>query len=112
MLVIPAEKRDPSFSEAWRDDLRLAGVNAVLLTENPSPERVRYAVCFDPSEGLLDQYPGLRVVHSMGAGVTSDMLKDSVIPHRLPLLRITDPGMASRMATFCLWGVLNYQRRW
>jgi glyoxylate/hydroxypyruvate reductase A len=46
----------------------------------------------------------------MGAGVDS-LLNDSTLPRRVPLLRVIDPLMAERMATWVLWGVINIQRK-
>ncbi len=46
----------------------------------------------------------------MGAGVDS-LLTDPTLPRHLPLLRVIDPLMAERMATWVLWGVINIQRK-
>lgn len=46
----------------------------------------------------------------MGAGVDS-LLNDPTLPRHLPLLRVIDPLMAERMATWVLWGVINIQRK-
>lgn len=40
------------------------------------------------------------------------MLADDICPAHLPLLRVVDPLMAQRMATFCMWAVINLQRKW
>lgn len=73
--------------------------------------RVTMAIVFDPPPGLLARCPNLRLVHSMGAGVSPGMLDAGVVPHHVPLLRLVDPLMAQRMATFCLWAVINLQRK-
>ena len=44
----------------------------------------------------------------MGAGVDS-MLSDPHFPRHVPLLRVVDPLMSERMATFVLWAVINAQ---
>jgi phosphoglycerate dehydrogenase-like enzyme len=46
----------------------------------------------------------------MGAGVDS-LLRDATLPRHVPLLRVIDPLMSERMATWVLWGVINCQRR-
>lgn len=46
----------------------------------------------------------------MGAGVDS-MIADQSLPRNVTLLRVIDPLMAERMATWVLWGVINVQRR-
>ena len=54
------------------------------------------------------QCPHLRAIQSMGAGVDS-MLGDDSLPRHVPLLRVIDPLMSQRMATWVLWGVINCQ---
>lgn len=46
----------------------------------------------------------------MGAGVDS-IINDPTLPRHVPLLRVIDPLMSERMATWVLWGVINIQRR-
>lgn len=43
----------------------------------------------------------------MGAGV-DNLLSDPTLP-QVPILRIIDPLMAERMATWVLWGCINIQ---
>ncbi|RMZ54662.1 hypothetical protein APUTEX25_003040 [Auxenochlorella protothecoides] len=47
----------------------------------------------------------------MGAGITHRMLRDEVCPTHVPMVRVVDPLMAQRMATFCMWAVINVQRK-
>jgi hypothetical protein len=44
----------------------------------------------------------------MGAGVDS-LIGDATLPRTVPLLRVIDPLMSERMATWVLWGVINCQ---
>ena len=46
----------------------------------------------------------------MGAGVDS-MIGEPTLPRHVPLLRVIDPLMSERMATWVLWGVINCQVR-
>ena len=56
------------------------------------------------------QCPNLRAIQSMGAGVDS-MIGEPTLPRHVPLLRVIDPLMSERMATWVLWGVINCQVR-
>lgn len=49
------------------------------------------------------QCPELKAVQVMGAGVDSQ-LTDPDLPPEIPLLRIIDPLMSERMATWIMWG--------
>lgn len=54
------------------------------------------------------QCPNLRAIQSMGAGVDS-LVADPSLPRHVPLLRVIDPLMSERMATWVTWGVINVQ---
>lgn len=99
--------------------------------------RVEFAICWAPPRGLLQrvrrdgvhaprfipatahmpsvcwppppmQCPNLKAIQSMGAGVDS-LIGDDTLPRAVPLLRVIDPLMSERMATWVLWGVINCQ---
>lgn len=99
----------------WEQELRQAGLRLqVVDKENPEavdPGAVRFAVCWNPPPGLLQQFPNLVAVQSMGAGVDSFFVEEGQVPDNAQLLRIVDPLMAQRMAMWALWGVINYQRK-
>lgn len=71
---------------------------------------VAFATVWNPPAGLLDKCPNLRCVMSLGAGVDT-LMAPGLIPQHLPIARIVDPLMASRMATWVVWGVINWQRK-
>lgn len=71
--------------------------------------KVEFAICWNPPPGLLQQCPNLKAIQSMGAGVDSLLGLD--LPTHVPLLRVIDPLMTERMATWVLWAVINAQRR-
>eukprot|EP00198_Chlamydomonas_reinhardtii_P012410 XP_001701747.1 predicted protein [Chlamydomonas reinhardtii] len=54
--------------------------------------------------------PGLRAIASLGAGVDHAM-RPGLIPPGVEILRIVDPLMAQRMATWVMWAVVNFQRK-
>ena len=67
-------------------------------------DKVEIACLFNPPPGVLDECKQLKAVQSLGAGVDF-LMADDTIPKHLPLMRIVDPLMAERMATFCVWAV-------
>ena len=97
----------------WARELRRNGLRVQIWPGSITDlSKVEFAAVFDPPPGLLARCPNLKAVHSLGAGVSPGMLEDAVCPAHLPLLRVVDPLMAQRMATFCLWSVINCQRKW
>lgn len=72
--------------------------------------RVEIAILFNQTPGVLEQCPNLKAIQSLGAGVDF-IMEDDTVPKNVPLMRIVDPLMAERMATFCVWAVTNIQRK-
>jgi glyoxylate/hydroxypyruvate reductase A len=96
--------------DKWADHLRSAGLHVLVAPNNADLSRVEFAICWQPEPGILQRCPNLRAIQSMGAGVDS-LLQDTTLPRHVPLLRVVDPLMAQRMATWVLWGVINIQRK-
>lgn len=71
-------------------------------------ERVTFAVCWNHPEKVLDGYPNLKAVTSLGAGV-DHILKDNAIPESVKLARVIIPSLKSQMAEYVLNAVQNYR---
>jgi glyoxylate/hydroxypyruvate reductase A len=54
------------------------------------------------------QYTDLKAIQVLGAGVDS-LVTDPDLPRNIPLLRVIDPLMTERMATWIMWAVINAQ---
>ena len=71
--------------------------------------RIKYAVGWNPDEGLFARLPNLKVMFSIGAGV-DHMLKDPSLPD-LPLVRFVDASLTSRMSEWvCLQCLLHLRQ--
>ncbi len=79
--------------------------------EAGDPQAVVFAAGWDPPNGYWHQFPNLRGLTSLGAGVDS-LLRDTDIPQGLPIARIVDQEMARRMTEYMLLAVLSHKRRW
>jgi glyoxylate/hydroxypyruvate reductase A len=93
----------------WKERLEQAGLTVRLPGEDCSA--VEIGIVFNHPRGVLDNVPNLKAVQSLGAGVDFMMDDPGVVDRGVPLLRIVDPLMAERMATFCVWAVINFQRK-
>lgn len=100
--------------DRWAAYLRGAGLRLLVHPEDTQEgadlSEVEYAVCWNPPPGLLQRCSNLKAIQSMGAGVDS-MIGEPSLPRHIPLLRVIDPLMSERMATWVLWGVINCQRK-
>jgi len=78
-----------------------------VLPTNPLAKQAKVAACWYPSESLLDHFPQLECLHSVGAG--EDNL-GNLLSSGLKIERIIDEEQKVGMFEYALWGVLYYQR--
>ena len=74
------------------------------------PAEVDYAVAWKPPQGLLKQYPNLKAILSLGAGV-DHLASDPELPTHVPVVRLVDPGLTWGMTEYVVWAVLGHHRR-
>lgn len=70
---------------------------------------IAYALVWKPPTGMLKQFPNLKAILSLGAGVDG-ILQDVELPRQVPLLRLVDAGLAQQMAEYAMYGVLHFHR--
>ncbi len=93
-------------------ETQLKGSAAVwVYPDIPNPAAVELAVVWKHPSGSLQEFPNLRVVHSLGAGV-EHLLKDPLMPEGLQLCRIVDPELAKGMCHYAAMAVLNIHKQW
>ncbi len=101
--------------ESWRERFRrvLPGLDIVALGEPFDRRAVRYAASWKHPEGALAGLPALEAVFSLGAGV-DHLFRDPRLPD-VPIARVVDPDLTSRMSEYvalhCLIA-LRQQRRY
>jgi len=74
-----------------------------------NPDDIAYACVWKPPHGLLAQFPRLRAIFSLGAGVDA-LTGDASLP-RVPLVRIVDPDLTMRMTEYVVLQVLMIHRQ-
>lgn len=67
------------------------------------------AVVWKHPEGVLNQFPNLRLIHSLGAGV-DHILSDPDLPSA-SICRVVDEKLAADMSNYIIAGIINYQRK-
>lgn len=70
---------------------------------------ITIAMVWAPKPGLLKQFPNLKVVCNLGAGVDK-LLADPDYPRHVPLVRLIDPALSQGMTEFILHRVLTFFR--
>lgn len=104
-IVLICNNKDP---KPWATGLQKAFPNTSIeiYPEVKNPALVRFAVCWKPTPGVLDKFPDLEVVQSLGAGV-EHILQTHTLSPPLRLTRIVDPGLANDMWEFVLAVVMD-----
>lgn len=98
----------------WRSTLEQKGLKVIDAFDSTIPynrAEAALALVWQPPRGLLTSLPNLKGIQSMGAGVDALLADASALPIGVPIARLVDPRMSSRMATFVLGVVINHQRR-
>ncbi|MES2715338.1 MAG: glyoxylate/hydroxypyruvate reductase A [Pseudomonadota bacterium] len=85
------------------------GVDLRLLPDLGDTTQIEAATCWQPPSGVLATLPNLRLVQSAAAGI-DHLTGDPTLPTGVALCRIIDPEMASGMAAYVTWAVVQHQR--
>ncbi|AKD04985.1 glyoxylate/hydroxypyruvate reductase A [Pontibacter korlensis] len=80
-----------------------------VYPEITSTEDVEFALAWNHPPGAFKQFPNLKCISSMGAGV-DHILRDPELPEAATIVRITDADLTKDMANFTLALVLNHVR--
>jgi glyoxylate/hydroxypyruvate reductase len=99
-------------ADEWLALLRQKGpeLEFLISSEIDAPETIEAAIVWQPPSGLLERLSGLRCILVLGAGVDHLLAPGMRLPD-VPLVRIVDPVMAERMASWVLAAVLFGHRQ-
>lgn len=106
-LLLIAKNRDMN---PWKEALLKVDVNLdiEIWPRVENKKRVTFAVSWNHPEKILPNYPNLKVVSSLGAGV-DHILKDSTLPDSVNICRVMIPSLKVQMAAYVLNAVQNYR---
>ncbi|MBU1176819.1 MAG: glyoxylate/hydroxypyruvate reductase A, partial [Alphaproteobacteria bacterium] len=106
LLVIGSDRAE----EFYNYTRKFAGDREVFLWPDvDAPEKVRYALAWQPKPGELKKFPNLELIVSVGAGV-DHVFKDPELPN-VPIVRYVDPDLTTRMVQFVVLHTLLHVRR-
>ena len=97
--------------DEWRARfaVHLPDLEIVALGEPFDRRAVHYAAAWKQPEGSLAGLPNLAAIFSLGAGV-DHILKDPKLPD-VPIARIVDPDLTTRMSEYVVLHCLSYLRQ-
>lgn len=106
-LLLVAKKRDfSSLEKALKE--KDPNIEVEIWPRVQNKERVQFAVCWNHPENVLGQYPNLRAVSSLGAGV-NHLLNDEDLPKSVRICRLITHSLKDQMAEYVLNAITNYR---
>jgi glyoxylate/hydroxypyruvate reductase len=73
-------------------------------------EDIEYAAAWLPPPNVLTGLPNLKLICSLGAGVDA-ILGDPTLPANIPIVRVNDPDLTTRMSEYIVLHVLWHHRQ-
>ncbi|SFN42582.1 2-hydroxyacid dehydrogenase [Salegentibacter flavus] len=107
-LLIVSPGKDP---KPWVKALQNQhpGLNIYVYPEEHDKKEVDFVLAWKHPRGLFKNYPNLKVIASMGAGV-DHITSDSELPENIQITKVVDNMLEEDMGNFVLSLILNYQR--
>ncbi len=111
-LLFSSKNDDP---DRWRDALLAEIPDLDFRVWTPEgdhigdPADIEFALVWGPKPGALKEFPNLKAVLSLGAGVDHLLGKD--LPQGIPVVRLVDPGLTRGMREYVIYWTLHFHRR-
>ena len=102
---------NPGDEDRWLAELRRPDAHfSVDISQNVDKDSITWALVGRFSEGDLLNYPNLRIIQSLWAGVDR-ILSDNSIPQHIPIVRMVDPSLTQGMVDYVICQVMNIMLR-
>ncbi|MCW1875028.1 glyoxylate/hydroxypyruvate reductase A [Erwinia sp. INIA-01] len=103
-------KSEPERGRKWASLLAdlAPGASFRQWPEVGNAEEVEYLVAWQPPENIMQQFPNLKVLFSVGAG--ADQFDYASLPPSLPVVRMIEPGLTQGMVEYVTFAVLGLHR--
>lgn len=95
--------------QKWVEELQNQhpGLNIYVYPEEHDKEEVEFALVWNHPRGLFKNYPNLKVVASMGAGV-DHITADPELPEDIKITKVVDEQLTKDMSAFVLGLVMDH----
>ncbi len=82
----------------------------IRIEEVEDKSSVEFVLAWNYPHGLFRDYPGVKTISSMGAGV-DHLINDPFLPKHINIVRIVDPRLSQDMYEFALAVIMNRLRQ-
>ena len=102
---------NPKGVEPWIEALKKVDPKIDIRTfpNDSNRNEISFALTWRHPYGIFKDYPNLKCISSMGAGV-DHLLKDPELPQDVSITRLVDPYLAQDLAEFVLALIMNHLR--
>jgi glyoxylate/hydroxypyruvate reductase len=96
----------------WARHMRVAmpGRDIRVWPEMGQVDDIAYAAAWLPPPDVVKSLPNLKVIFSLGAGVDA-ILRDATLPDGVPIVRVNDHDLTSRMSEYVVMHCLMHLRQ-
>ncbi len=102
-------KSDLDRSDGWINAFCGFDIDTVDWQEFTDKDDIYYALVWQPSPGFLGQFPNLKIIFSVGAGI--DHLKgENILPADVPVVRMVEEGLTAGMVEYVIYQTLRFHR--
>jgi len=106
LILAPNERPD-----IWANYLKdlAPDLDIRIWPDTGDPDKIIYAVAWNPPAGVLASLTNLKIIFSLGAGV-DHLFKDPNFPTQVTISRVIDPYLTAGMREYVLLHVLKYHK--
>ncbi|MEX0844752.1 MAG: glyoxylate/hydroxypyruvate reductase A [Balneolaceae bacterium] len=106
-LLLVAKNRDfSSLQKAIQE--KDPNLDVEIWPRVQNKERVTFAVCWNHPKNVLDNFPNLKAVSSLGAGV-NHLLNDESLEESVKICRLITSSLKDQMTEYVLNAITNYR---
>lgn len=109
MAEVLAIKDDFERFEEWIEAFRDSDLTLVPWCDLKCGQPVDYALVWQPESSELHQYPGLKIIFSIGAGL-DHLVGENVLPSGIPVVRMVEDSLTLGMTEYVVYHILRHHR--
>jgi glyoxylate/hydroxypyruvate reductase len=110
-LLFSVNYAKPQDVEFWRQTFKeqMPEMDFRAWPDVGNPEDIEFALTFNHQVGDFQNYPNLKAILSLGAGV-DHILRDPDIPEHIYIVRLVDNALQDDMTMYVIHWVIHYHR--
>ena len=109
MAEVLAIKADFERFDEWVQAFRESDLKLVRWEDLKEGQAIDYALVWQPTTGMFDPHPEIKIIFSIGAGV-DHMLGENVLPKGVPVVRMVETNLTLGMTVYVTYQILRHHR--